>query len=89
MRQYHCRGSPREMPHMWCATQQIQAGGVRLLIYLTPCIPLSFEGEGEESLRGAKPLLNTLFYPEVRRVKERFHLSQYKKSLSPYQGERD
>jgi hypothetical protein len=28
--------------------------------YLTPCVPLSFKGEGEKKKRGAKqPLLNT------------------------------
>jgi len=28
-------------------------------IYLTPCVPLSFEGEGEEIERGASPLLDS------------------------------
>jgi len=28
-----------------------------LVIYLTPCVPLSFKGEGEGLTRGAKPLL--------------------------------
>jgi len=27
-------------------------------VYLTPSVPLSFEGEGKELKRGAKPLLN-------------------------------
>jgi hypothetical protein len=31
-----------------------------LVIYLTPFIPLSFEGEGDKKKRGAKPLLDTL-----------------------------
>jgi len=36
-------------------------------IYLTPCIPLSFEGEGEEILeRGFAPLLLTLPLPLTR-----------------------
>jgi hypothetical protein len=26
---------------------------LRLFIYLTPCVPLSFEGEGEDNRRGA------------------------------------
>jgi hypothetical protein len=34
----------------------------RILIYLTPFIPLSFEGEGEGLGRGAPPLLNALAY---------------------------
>ena len=32
-----------------------------LLIYLTPFIPLSYQGEGEGLWRGASPLLNSLF----------------------------
>ena len=39
----------------------------RLFIYLTPLIPLSFEGEGEEILeRGEAPLLPSLPLPLVR-----------------------
>jgi len=38
-----------------------------LFIYLTPLIPLSFKGEGEETLeRGEAPLLPTLPLPLIR-----------------------
>jgi len=30
------------------------------VIYLTPCIPLSFKGEGEERKREVLPLLDSL-----------------------------
>jgi hypothetical protein len=34
---------------------------IGLFIYLTPSVPLSFKGEGEDNFRrGAKPLLNSL-----------------------------
>jgi len=33
---------------------------VEQVIYLTPLIPLSFEGEGEGMEEGLTPLLNTL-----------------------------
>jgi hypothetical protein len=33
---------------------------MRLFIYLTPFIPLSFKGEGKIYKRGAKPLFNSL-----------------------------
>ena len=38
----------------------VRGPGQVLGIYLTPFIPLSYQGEGEDRLkRGAKPLLNT------------------------------
>ena len=36
-------------------------GNHKILNYLTPLIPLSFEGEGEILLRGANAPLNTPF----------------------------
>jgi hypothetical protein len=33
-----------------------------IIIYLTPCVPLSYQGEGEIFGRGATPLLNAPFY---------------------------
>jgi len=36
--------------------------GKRLFIYLTPCVPLSFKGEGEDiKKRGFAPLRHSLF----------------------------
>ena len=32
----------------------------QIRIYLTPCVPLSFKGEGGKLKRGAKPLLDSL-----------------------------
>jgi len=44
---------------------------VRLFIYLTPCIPLSFKGEGELVFEeGAKPLFDFLFYFSLKREGE-------------------
>jgi len=35
---------------------------VRLIVfYLTPLVPLSFKGEGEDKRRGALPLLDSLY----------------------------
>jgi len=31
-----------------------------MIIYLTPCVPLSFKGEGEGKKEGLSPLLDTL-----------------------------
>jgi len=40
---------------------------IKLFINLTPCVPLSFKGEGEEILeRGKAPLLPTLPLPLIR-----------------------
>jgi hypothetical protein len=50
---------------------------------LTPCIPLSLEGEGDGSERGAyAPLKHLYIKSEQRRVKERLHLSYT--SVSPF-----
>jgi len=38
-----------------------------LFINLTPLIPLSFKGEGEEIERGAKPLLDAQKIRELKR----------------------
>jgi len=35
---------------------------ITILIYLTPLIPLSFEGEGEIIKEGLTPLLDTSLY---------------------------
>jgi len=41
---------------------------LRYFIYLTPCVPLSFKGEGEDGGRGAiAPLKLTDYYSSVRR----------------------
>ena len=33
-----------------------------IYIYLTPCVPLSLKGEGEDMKEGLTPLLNSPFY---------------------------
>jgi len=60
-----------------------------LFIYLTPCIPLSFEGEGEETLRGAKPLLDTLLLSQSKESSRGAKPLLIINSLSPFEGERD
>jgi len=44
---------------------------VRLFINLTPSVPLSLKGEGEESEREARPLLNFPYPTEIPRESER------------------
>jgi hypothetical protein len=38
-----------------------------IIIYLTPCVPLSFKGEGEKKKRGVSPLLKTPRRRELKR----------------------
>jgi hypothetical protein len=46
---------------LYHSTRPSPKQGKRVFINLTPCVPLSFEGEGEEIKRGAKAPLKLLF----------------------------